>query len=672
MLAEDYDPLVRVEEAASHALTVAKDRVTELSAQAKLAVSASIPVVQTSVASFFSFVKSVVTIDEDEYIEPEACGLTFVTRQLVGLSLSCCSSFFFAGLFSFMVSPCSVMRFPSSAPTSAAAAGALALISSFLRKHYAGRFMIFNLSEKAYDYSLFDNQVIELKFPGKEEEEEVEFEPMFRSLPGSERKFAASSYGLAHSRLSNSSTWSVLYSLRCHRWVAPCRPTTNEYCSSSLLGLCLSQALCSAWLPSDSLISFYSRASLVIQLLCFLHFILVYFFRHRISSSAVSFFLRFCRFCASIALLLLCGLPSCPCRWFCLFTFASLSSFSVLILASLALVERCRSSVVTSHGRAPFHALKMLSAISSSCTFHSRLFPLHLLLFQRSDDICRILVPFSLLRRRLSARFALKRSWFVLPQRTSVLAFSDALSSGTWMPSHSALLSLVGLISSWYFSCWSLPSLPVGVHSEFWLWVGRLFSPICRSFMKPSSSSVRHGNSPSRTPSDSSLDRWMAGKKEGTERRTAYAIYIQCFNSLPSSFVFLLTSFDRSLRPVFSPHCLSFLSSFLSGHLLLDWQLHFFSTCCFSFHFSPFSLLFVSFIVYALWSLHRAYTSKDSGFMFLINIFVDGDILVRVRHCSKDLNSRVTMFRFVRSHFSVLLPFCASAFCCLLHSVSSF
>lgn len=206
VLAEDYDPLVRVEEAASHALTVAKDRVTELSAQAKLAVSASIPVVQTSVASFFSFVKSVVTIDEDEYIEPEACGLTFVTRQLVGLSLSCCSSFFFAGLFSFMVSPCSVMRFPSSAPTSAAAAGALALISSFLRKHYAGRFMIFNLSEKAYDYSLFDNQVIELKFPGKEEEEEVEFEPMFRSLPGSERKFAASSYGLAHSRLSNSST----------------------------------------------------------------------------------------------------------------------------------------------------------------------------------------------------------------------------------------------------------------------------------------------------------------------------------------------------------------------------------------------------------------------------------------------------------------------------------
>ncbi len=32
-------------------------------------------------------------------------------------------------------------------------------ISEFLKKRHKGKFMIINLSEKEYDYSLFDNQV---------------------------------------------------------------------------------------------------------------------------------------------------------------------------------------------------------------------------------------------------------------------------------------------------------------------------------------------------------------------------------------------------------------------------------------------------------------------------------------------------------------------------------
>jgi protein-tyrosine phosphatase len=39
-------------------------------------------------------------------------------------------------------------------------------LASFLHKNYPDRFMIWNLSEKSYDYSLLDNQVIEFKFPG--------------------------------------------------------------------------------------------------------------------------------------------------------------------------------------------------------------------------------------------------------------------------------------------------------------------------------------------------------------------------------------------------------------------------------------------------------------------------------------------------------------------------
>merc|ERR1712218_199770 len=39
-------------------------------------------------------------------------------------------------------------------------------ISTFLKKEYPNRFMIWNLSEKSYDYSKFNNQVIEFRFPG--------------------------------------------------------------------------------------------------------------------------------------------------------------------------------------------------------------------------------------------------------------------------------------------------------------------------------------------------------------------------------------------------------------------------------------------------------------------------------------------------------------------------
>jgi len=38
--------------------------------------------------------------------------------------------------------------------------------SNYFNKHLRGKYMIWNISEKTYDYSLFDNQVIEVKFPG--------------------------------------------------------------------------------------------------------------------------------------------------------------------------------------------------------------------------------------------------------------------------------------------------------------------------------------------------------------------------------------------------------------------------------------------------------------------------------------------------------------------------
>lgn len=40
------------------------------------------------------------------------------------------------------------------------------MVSAFLHKRHPGKFMIWNISEEVYDYSRFEDQVLEYKFPG--------------------------------------------------------------------------------------------------------------------------------------------------------------------------------------------------------------------------------------------------------------------------------------------------------------------------------------------------------------------------------------------------------------------------------------------------------------------------------------------------------------------------
>ena len=42
----------------------------------------------------------------------------------------------------------------------------LTTVSRFFQRRHLGHYLIVNISEEAYDYSLFDNQVVEYKFPG--------------------------------------------------------------------------------------------------------------------------------------------------------------------------------------------------------------------------------------------------------------------------------------------------------------------------------------------------------------------------------------------------------------------------------------------------------------------------------------------------------------------------
>ena len=39
-------------------------------------------------------------------------------------------------------------------------------VAAFLRRRHAGHYMIWNVSEESYNYSMFGDQVIEYKFPG--------------------------------------------------------------------------------------------------------------------------------------------------------------------------------------------------------------------------------------------------------------------------------------------------------------------------------------------------------------------------------------------------------------------------------------------------------------------------------------------------------------------------
>lgn len=51
------------------------------------------------------------------------------------------------------------------APSSEKPGNNLDVVASLLHEKHPNRFMVWNFSEEAYDYSKFDNQVLEYKFP---------------------------------------------------------------------------------------------------------------------------------------------------------------------------------------------------------------------------------------------------------------------------------------------------------------------------------------------------------------------------------------------------------------------------------------------------------------------------------------------------------------------------
>jgi hypothetical protein len=58
------------------------------------------------------------------------------------------------------------MGFPSSPDTRIRSRNDAGSVAELLKERHSGHFMIWNLSEESYDGAIFDNSVIEVRFPG--------------------------------------------------------------------------------------------------------------------------------------------------------------------------------------------------------------------------------------------------------------------------------------------------------------------------------------------------------------------------------------------------------------------------------------------------------------------------------------------------------------------------
>lgn len=119
-----------------------------------------------------SYVKSTVNAVSDEIkqtalsLSEDAAGLTFVTKRILAIrGMPFDDSQRVGGAT--IANP---VPQAGGAASSASNAGSSCItvkqLSTFLHKHYPDRFMLWNLSEKTYDYTALDNQVIEFRFPG--------------------------------------------------------------------------------------------------------------------------------------------------------------------------------------------------------------------------------------------------------------------------------------------------------------------------------------------------------------------------------------------------------------------------------------------------------------------------------------------------------------------------
>ena len=125
-------------------------------------VSSAIGTIKENTSSAVSFVKTITESEPQQYIEAEQLGLYYITPNVIAMGYPSQESLFSGTSIENMSSRHSALNKLTKFVSDSLANK----VAKYLNKYHAQRYMIWNLSEKSYPTELFNDQVMEFKFPG--------------------------------------------------------------------------------------------------------------------------------------------------------------------------------------------------------------------------------------------------------------------------------------------------------------------------------------------------------------------------------------------------------------------------------------------------------------------------------------------------------------------------
>lgn len=126
-------------------------------------VSSAIGSIRENTSSAVNFVKQISSSEPEQYIEAEQLGIYYITNNIIAMGYPSQESLF-SGISS--IENMSSKHATINKLTKFVSDSLANKISKYLNKYHKNHYMIWNLSEKSYDTEIFNDQVIEFKFPG--------------------------------------------------------------------------------------------------------------------------------------------------------------------------------------------------------------------------------------------------------------------------------------------------------------------------------------------------------------------------------------------------------------------------------------------------------------------------------------------------------------------------
>ena len=126
-------------------------------------VSGAIGSIRDNTSSAVNLIKQISSSEPEQYIEAEQLGIYYITPNIIAMGYPSQESLF-SGISS--IENISSKHSSIDKLTKFVSDSLANKISKYLNKYHKNKYMIWNLSEKSYDTEIFNDQVIEFKFPG--------------------------------------------------------------------------------------------------------------------------------------------------------------------------------------------------------------------------------------------------------------------------------------------------------------------------------------------------------------------------------------------------------------------------------------------------------------------------------------------------------------------------